>query len=81
MTDVTGRLDTDPLEALLTTEVARMYEEVANNPHGEFHFYTGREAALMYGYQSTDLDAVPQAVISRASAGPSTSPSVVRAES
>ena len=53
----------DPLEALLTTEVARMYEEVANNPHGEFHFYTGREAALMYGYQSTDLDAVPQAAV------------------
>ena len=53
----------DTLESLLTTEVARMYEEVAANPQGEFHFYTGREAALMYGYDPADLDAMPEPAV------------------
>ena len=51
------------LEELLTAEVARMYEEVAANPEGEYHFYTGRRAAEMYGYQPADLDAMPEAAV------------------
>jgi hypothetical protein len=48
---------TATLEATLTTEVARMYEEVATHPEGDYHFYTGRRAADMYGYRPEDLDA------------------------
>src|ERR1041384_937774 len=40
-----------------------MYEEVAANPEGEYHFYTGRRAAEMYGYQRADLDAMPEAAV------------------
>ena len=47
------------LETALTTEVARMYEEVATNPDGDYHFYTGRTAAAMYGYRPDDLDPLP----------------------
>jgi SAM-dependent methyltransferase len=47
------------LEATLTAEVARMYEEVATHPDGDYHFYTGRRAAEMYGYRPEDLDAMP----------------------
>jgi arsenite methyltransferase len=50
---------TTALEATLTTEVARMYEEVAVHPEGDYHFYTGRTAAEMYGYRPEDLDAMP----------------------
>ena len=50
---------TATLEATLTTEVARMYEEVATHPDGDYHFYTGRRAAEMYGYRPEDLDAMP----------------------
>ena len=51
------------LESVLTAEVARMYEEVAANPKGEFHFYTGRPAAEMFGYQAADLDAMPEEAV------------------
>jgi arsenite methyltransferase len=50
---------TPTIEATLTAEVARMYEEVATHPDGVYHFFTGRPAAEMYGYRSDDLDAVP----------------------
>jgi hypothetical protein len=32
------------LGTALTAEVARMYEEVASHPDGDYHFYTGRHA-------------------------------------
>ncbi len=51
------------LEATLTAEVARMYEEVATHPEGEYHFYTGRVAAEMYGYRREDLDAMPAGAV------------------
>lgn len=31
------------LEAALKDEILRMYQEVADNPRTEFHFYHGRE--------------------------------------
>jgi SAM-dependent methyltransferase len=51
------------LEATLITEVARMYEEVATHPDGDYHFYTGRRAAEMYGYRAEDLDAMPAGAV------------------
>jgi arsenite methyltransferase len=54
---------TATLEATLTTEVARMYEEVATHPEGDYHFYTGRTAAEMYGYRPDDLDAMPAGAV------------------
>ena len=53
----------ETLETLLSAEVARMYEEVAAHPEGEYHFYTGRRAAEMFGYQAEDLDAMPAAAV------------------
>ena len=54
---------TATLEATLTAEVARMYEEVATHPEGDYHFYTGRRAAEMYGYRPDDLDAMPPGAV------------------
>ncbi len=54
---------TATLEATLTTEVARMYQEVATHPEGDYHFYTGRRAAEMYGYRPEDLDAMPAGAV------------------
>jgi SAM-dependent methyltransferase len=54
---------TATLESALTAEVARMYEEVASRPDGDYHFHTGRHAADLYGYRALDLDAMPQAAV------------------
>jgi SAM-dependent methyltransferase len=59
-----------PLESTIKSEVLRMYQEVADRPDQEFHFYHGREAALMYGYDPAWLDrAPPGAVASFAGVG------------
>ena len=39
-----------PLEAVLKEEIIRMYQDVADHPDGEFHFFHGREAAELFGY-------------------------------
>ncbi len=58
------------LEATLKDEIIRMYQEVADQPDGEFHFYHGREAALLFGYEPAWLDrAPPGAVASFAGVG------------
>ena len=49
----------ESLEAVLTDEIVRMYQEVADDPSGEFHFYHGREAAELFGYRSEWLDRAP----------------------
>ena len=36
-----------------------MYRDVAENPHGEFHFEMGRALAERLGYRAADLDRVP----------------------
>lgn len=51
------------LEAVLTAEVTRMYEDVVDHPDGDYHFYTGRKAAEMFGYAREDLDAMPVAAV------------------
>src|SRR5689334_6104071 len=48
-----------PLEAVIKGEVLRMYQEVADNPRQEFHFFHGREAAEMFGYEAAWLDRAP----------------------
>ena len=58
------------LEATLKGEILRMYEEVANEPDGDFHFFTGREAAELFGYAAELLDRAPsEAVASFAGVG------------
>ena len=37
----------ESLEAVLKDEIIRMYQDVAENPQAEYHFYHGREAAEM----------------------------------
>lgn len=72
MSDSTSQVaDTqESLEAALKGEVLRMYQEVADNPDSEFHFFHGREAAQMFGYSPEWLDrAPPGAVASFAGVG------------
>jgi len=47
------------LEAVLKDEIIRMYEEVADNPTAEFHFFHGREAAELFRYDPDLLDRAP----------------------
>ena len=47
------------LEAILKDEIINMYQEVAENPEGEFHFYHGRQAAEMFGYRADWLGRAP----------------------
>jgi SAM-dependent methyltransferase len=59
-----------PLETVLKDEIIRMYQEVADRPEGEYHFYHGREAAELFGYEPGWLDrAPPGAVASFAGVG------------
>jgi SAM-dependent methyltransferase len=60
----------EPLEAVLKEEILRMYQEVAEHPEGEFHFFHGREAAEMLEYDPAWLDrATAGAVASFAGVG------------
>ncbi len=47
------------LEGVLKDEIIRMYEEVASNPEGEFHFFHGRAAAELFGYEPEWLERAP----------------------
>jgi SAM-dependent methyltransferase len=72
MSDSTSQVadEQESLEAALKGEVLRMYQEVADNPELEFHFFHGREAAEMFGYSKEWLDrAPPGAVASFAGVG------------
>jgi len=58
------------LEGVLKDEIIRMYQEVAENPEAEFHFFHGREAAELFEYDAGLLDrAPPDAVSSFAGVG------------
>ena len=52
------------LEATLKDEIIRMYEEVAEQPDGEFHFYHGREAAELFEYDPDWLERAPDGAVS-----------------
>lgn len=51
------------LEAVLKDEIIRMYEEVADHPEGEFHFFHGRQAAELFGYETEWLDRAPAGAV------------------
>ncbi len=51
------------LEAVLKDEIIRMYEEVADDPTAEFHFYHGRPAAELFGYDLDLLDRAPDGAV------------------
>jgi ubiquinone/menaquinone biosynthesis C-methylase UbiE len=55
----TKTLDTQDLER----RVKEMYREVAEQPHNEFHFETGRALAERLGYPTAELDAIPTEAI------------------
>lgn len=61
MTDAAGAQES--LEATLKGEILRMYQEVADNPRGEFHFFHGRQAAEMFGYAPQWLDRAPTGAV------------------
>ncbi|HSJ14105.1 MAG TPA: methyltransferase domain-containing protein [Longimicrobiales bacterium] len=70
----------EPLESVIKNEVLRMYQEVADHPEVEFHFYHGREAAEMFGYRAEWLDRAPAgAVASFAGVGNPHERSAIRA--
>jgi arsenite methyltransferase len=61
---VTNTADTQAsLEAVLKDEIVRMYQEVADNPSGEFHFFHGREAAQLFGYPAEWLGRAPAGAV------------------
>ena len=51
------------LEATLKQEIIRMYQEIADNPSGDYHFFHGREAAEMFGYDPASLDQAPEGAL------------------
>ncbi len=53
----------ESLEAALKDEILRMYQEVADHPEAEFHFFHGRQAAEMFGYPAEWLDAAPEGAV------------------
>lgn len=52
-----------PLEGVIKGEVLRMYQEVAQHPEGEFHFYHGRQAAEMLAYAPQWLARAPAGAV------------------
>lgn len=47
----------------LRDEVKAKYREVAVDPHGEFHFHTGRPLARRLGYGDAIVDSLPDAAV------------------
>lgn len=47
----------------LREEVKNKYREVANNPHGEYHFHTGRRLAKRLGYDMSMVDTMPDSAV------------------
>ena len=52
-----------PLEGVLNDEILRMYQEVADHPTSEFHFFHGREAAELFDYAPEWLDRAPAGAV------------------
>ena len=49
--------------AVLRGQVQEKYREVALDPHGTFHFYTGRPLAARLGYEPAAVDALPDRAV------------------
>src|SRR5688572_31289065 len=50
-------------EAELTAKVKDMYRQVADHPHGDYHFEMGRGLAERLGYPADLLDRLPSGAI------------------
>ncbi|MEE2971041.1 MAG: methyltransferase domain-containing protein [Pseudomonadota bacterium] len=48
---------------MLREEVKNKYREVAVDPHGEFHFHTGRPLAEQLGYDARIVDPLPDSAV------------------
>ena len=48
---------------LIKGEVLRMYQEVVEHPEEEFHFFHGRAAADLFGYERDWLDLAPEGAV------------------
>jgi arsenite methyltransferase len=48
---------------MLREEVKKKYREVACNPHGKYHFHTGRLNASRLGYEASIVDGMPDAAV------------------
>lgn len=48
---------------LLRSEVRQKYKEVAVDPHGDFHFHTGRPLASRLGYDDAVVGALPDVAV------------------
>ena len=58
---MTQNFSVDP-EAL-RADVRDKYRDVATNPHGTFHFHTGRPLAALLGYDPAVVDALPDRAV------------------
>jgi SAM-dependent methyltransferase len=58
---MSAKLPVDPER--LREEVKSKYREVAVDPHGNYHFHTGRRAAKRVGYDSAVVDRMPDAAV------------------
>jgi hypothetical protein len=47
----------------LESKVKAMYSDVAERPHGTYHFEMGRALAERLGYRVADLDRIPREAI------------------
>mgnify|MGYP001167339050 CR=1 FL=1 len=58
-------METDTLvdAVALREEVKLKYKEVAIDPHGTFHFHTGRPLAKKLGYEDAVVGALPDAAV------------------
>ncbi len=54
-------LPVDPVQ--LREQVKSKYRDVAIDPHGEYHFHTGRPLARRLGYESSVVDAMPDVAV------------------
>jgi len=61
MTDAAAAQES--LEAVLKDEIIKMYQSVAENPAGEYHFFHGREAAELFDYDPAWLDRAPAGAV------------------
>lgn len=58
---MSGAPPVDPEQ--LREEVRKKYREVASNPHGKYHFHTGRLNARRLGYEAAIVDSMPDAAV------------------
>ena len=48
---------------VLREEVRSKYREVASNPHGQYHFHTGRPLAARLGYETAVVERMPDSAV------------------